>query len=597
MGEIRAIGLFAFSCLIAATTEALPLWLIIFALASIALKFWRNVRLPPVLLYSMIVLAFSYLVWDAPKVWHRSTASAAFVIATLFYVLSPAHRHRIMRFHAGLFSLLVSVLIVPKETYPLPVYLILTLLVCVSLIAHHTSLNNSLALFSLGKTIGKLALPLSLLMVPLYYFFPDIEAPRQRTQTSGIANELEPGRISSLALSDRLAFRVKFPGAVPKLSELYWRTDVFEEGNGLRWTRGSQEIPETFGKDFRDSGLVYELMLDDQLDGLVPTLEHTSSLVSYENIDITFKKKARVVRSSAGYIHGLAQLGDSFPAEKPQLIPLDRSTPRVMKQVEELKTLSAPDQIARVLQLFQTFHYTLNPGKLTQDDRLDEFLFETQKGYCEHFAASFASLLRLAGTPARVVVGYRGGVRLGQTSYFQVTNVSAHAWAEVWYDGAWHRIDPASVALGGETIGQGSANMFSLLITWFSFQAEDFMVWLKEWAEDIGLIWIGFGVLGVGLLSLQIYRVTHRKVELPLYEKRTRKLIRTLEEKGYVRAQGETVAQYFARIDKGLETLAKIYNERKFGENKELDESLFHELRAAFSQAKRLPRSPSPTKT
>src|SRR4029077_2653011 len=55
------------------------------------------------------------------------------------------------------------------------------------------------------------------------------------------------------------------------------------------------------------------------------------------------------------------------------------------------------------------FAYTLSPGTYAGADPLEEFLFERRRGFCEHFAASFATLMRAAGVPARVVLGYQGG--------------------------------------------------------------------------------------------------------------------------------------------------------------------------------------------
>lgn len=51
--------------------------------------------------------------------------------------------------------------------------------------------------------------------------------------------------------------------------------------------------------------------------------------------------------------------------------------------------------------------YTLQP-QLMNRDFVDEFLFDTKQGFCEHFASSFTFLMRAAGVPARVVTGYQG---------------------------------------------------------------------------------------------------------------------------------------------------------------------------------------------
>jgi transglutaminase-like putative cysteine protease len=590
MQEIRAIGLFAFSCLIAAVTSSLPVWLIILCIVGVALKFWRNVRLPSALLYSLIVLGFSYLVWEAPRFWHRNTACGAFALATLVYVLSPPHKHRIMRFHAGLFSLLVSVLIVPSGTYPLPIYLMLTLLLCVSLIVHHAPSSNALSWMSLAKTVGKLAFPLALVLAPVYYFFPQIQEPIRPQSMSGMANELEPGRISSLALSNRLAFRAKFLRAIPPRNQLYWRADVFEEGKDLRWTRGNADTPTSLQNTEPHDRVAYELMLDSELNGLVPALEQTSSLTTHDGFEISLRPKLGVYRSTASYVRGGAEISDRFNSTEPPVPHAESKSLKVTALVKSIKGLDPKRQINELLKFYRSFHYTLTPGPLNSTDKLEEFLFDSRKGYCEHFAGSFATIMRLAGTPARVVVGFVGGSQLGNTSYFQVTNRSAHAWAEVYYEGAWHRVDPSSVAIGAEELGMGEANPMNLVVAWVTFHLEYAVIWFKEWADDLGAIWIGLGVLAVGLLSLQIYRVTHRKVEIPIWEKRMSRVLRALESKGYHQQTGETVTHFLKRVDPKLSRLAETYSERKFGENIALTSELYAQIKDARARIRSFPR-------
>ena len=84
------------------------------------------------------------------------------------------------------------------------------------------------------------------------------------------------------------------------------------------------------------------------------------------------------------------------------------------------------------LQFFQSgFRYSLSPGEYRKND-LEQFLFHRRIGFCEHYAASFATLMRLAGIPARVVVGYLGGEYNDLGHFFLVRQADTHAWCEVW---------------------------------------------------------------------------------------------------------------------------------------------------------------------
>jgi transglutaminase-like putative cysteine protease len=81
---------------------------------------------------------------------------------------------------------------------------------------------------------------------------------------------------------------------------------------------------------------------------------------------------------------------------------------------------------------------------------VDEFLFTTRRGFCEHYASSFVFLMRAAGIPARVMTGYQGGELNGLGDYLIVRQSDAHAWAEVWQEPqGWVRVDPTAAVAPG----------------------------------------------------------------------------------------------------------------------------------------------------
>jgi hypothetical protein len=90
---------------------------------------------------------------------------------------------------------------------------------------------------------------------------------------------------------------------------------------------------------------------------------------------------------------------------------------------------------------------------------VDEFMFETRRGFCEHYASAFVFILRAAGIPARVVTGYQGGEVNPLNGYMVVRQSEAHAWAEVWQPGeGWLRVDPtAAVSPARIQAGIGAA--------------------------------------------------------------------------------------------------------------------------------------------
>jgi hypothetical protein len=107
--------------------------------------------------------------------------------------------------------------------------------------------------------------------------------------------------------------------------------------------------------------------------------------------------------------------------------------------------------VDRALAFFhdQPFRYTLSPPPLGRDS-IDQFLFTTRRGFCEHYSGAFTFLMRAAGVPARIVTGYLGGQYNELGEYYLITQSDAHAWSEVWLEGrGWVRIDPTSAVAPG----------------------------------------------------------------------------------------------------------------------------------------------------
>jgi Transglutaminase-like enzymes, putative cysteine proteases len=150
------------------------------------------------------------------------------------------------------------------------------------------------------------------------------------------------------------------------------------------------------------------------------------------------------------------------PRERREALELPSSISPAVRELAQSWTAqsSSPRAIVNsALQFFRTqgFTYSLSPGEFRKDD-LEQFLFHRRVGFCGHYAASFATLMRLAGIPARVVVGYLGGEYNDLGHFFLVRQADAHAWCEVWLPGnGWTRVDPtAAVAPGRASLDLNS---------------------------------------------------------------------------------------------------------------------------------------------
>jgi len=144
-------------------------------------------------------------------------------------------------------------------------------------------------------------------------------------------------------------------------------------------------------------------------------------------------------------------------------IPEGDLNPRTAALAEQMRSATGSDMeyAVEVLRHFreQPFYYTLTPS-LLGDSSIDEFMFNTREGFCGHYAGSFVYMMREAGIPARVVVGYQGGEYNPFEDYTLVYQYNAHAWAEVWIEGeGWVRFDPTA-AVAPERITLGVESFF-----------------------------------------------------------------------------------------------------------------------------------------
>ena len=311
---------------------------------------------------------------------------------------------------------------------------------------------------------GRLALWSAPFAAACFLFFPRLAAPLwgapgdSFTGRTGISDSMEPGALSSLALDDTPAMRVTFDGPVPPAEDRYWRGLVFWWFDGRTWTgagayTGFREEPRI---EPRAEVIEYEVMLEPTDQRWLFMLDAPLDAPDGAALGGDFQvRRADAVRDVLAYRGRSA----SRYAMQRELTPAQRFMatslpPDVNPRARALATswrdegLGPREISARALALFnESFIYTLEPPLLARDP-VDDFMFVTRAGYCEHYASSFTFLMRAAGVPARVVVGYLGGYYNSAGGYVVVRRADAHAWSEIWLEGeGWVRIDPtASVA-------------------------------------------------------------------------------------------------------------------------------------------------------
>jgi len=586
------------------------------------LPWWLTLYLTVLFTWRLFMLRRS---WPAPGRWLRLTLVALGIVAVYRHygtilgrdagsallatmlALKFLELRRLRDYMLALF--LIYFLIVVGFLYSQDVWLVLYLL------AVFVATTATLVRVALPGVHGRRALRIALvllaqalpLMLVMHLLFPRLQGalwglPRDAfAGRTGLSEQLQPGSINQLSLSDEVAFRAYFPEAVPKPAERYWRTLVLTHTDGRTWTR-APGVRATPGFEPEGPALPYLLALEPSGKPWIPVLElpvrwpanlswrHDFTLVAAQPIE-----QRQVLDFDARLRYRARTLRDD---ERRAALAQPPPSARVQALARRLRTGRDEDTIQAALAYFrrEPFFYTLEPPLLGADPT-DEFLFDTRRGFCEHYAAAFVVLMRAAGLPARLVTGYQGGEFNRANRSLIVRQADAHAWAEVWLaERGWTRVDPTA-AVAPERIDYGAEGLRRLLArggrpgTAADVALE--LDWLERLRRDSRLAldavqsawqrWVlgydtdrqralltrfGFGDVGgarlVGLLALivalviAVYVFVNRPRPPPLdpVQRLYLRLCRKLARAGLVRAAHEGPSDFFARVARARPDLA-----------------------------------------
>lgn len=310
-----------------------------------------------------------------------------------------------------------------------------------------------------GLRLLAVAVPIGLV---LFLFFPRWSSPLwgipedALDARSGLSDSMSPGSIQSLFMDDSPAFRATFQGGPPANAQLYWRGPVFWQFDGTRWEAGfmSMNLLAETRPDPVDSPFRYRVQMEPTEQKWLFALDYPALVPPGAKLTMDYQLLARrpVTR-----LREYLMASDPVFSDSPRLRPTLRDmalelpagfNPRTLEMMDQWRTEAetAEELVRRALTHFnrEQFRYTLNPPLLSRNT-VDEFLFDTREGFCEHYASAFTVMMRMAGIPARVVTGYQGGWYNEIGSYVLVRQSDAHAWSEVWLDGqGWVRVDPTA---------------------------------------------------------------------------------------------------------------------------------------------------------
>lgn len=464
------------------------------------------------------------------------------------------------------------------------------------------------------------------LMVVIFVFAPrlaplwSLPMTTQQVKT-GVADRMAPGDIEKLSQSDALAFRVTFKGRKPAQHELYWRGLVFNHFDGREWRQfeqdiDSQQVQSALLTNYRWQAdaikvqgepiayeVVYEKTGQPWLFTLTPAMEVDGEVLRGADYRVMARQalQAPFLLKAVSYPDSQRDLELAPELRQLALELPDAGDTRTRALAQQLWRETGTEQayLDRVLARFrdQRFEYTLKPPTLGASDTIDAFLFESQRGFCSHYAGSFVFLMRAAGIPARVVVGYQGGEWNAAGDYLAIHQYDAHAWAEVWLTGqGWVRVDPTTMVAPSRTEqgleaamqAEGSFladSMFSVRkIAWLNGirqQLDTVQYGWRRWvlgydgAEQAALLksLLGtFSVQGVallmggllaaiGLLWLVLLGMTPRREREALEHQLYRRFCAALAKRGVLREPGDAPGVFAAQAAEALPAVAGVIRE------------------------------------
>lgn len=320
------------------------------------------------------------------------------------------------------------------------------------------------------RSVGRMALTGLPLALVVFWLFPRLVSPLwgvpdRAIGRPGLSDEMSPGDWIDLIADESPALRATFFGPQPEASEMYWRGPVLwdfdgRRWRGLRWTGPQGERGAT--TKHSEKRYDYEMELEPTDRRQMVALDVPLAAPGDAILDHDYSLRSPLPMAALTRWRLQSAAPERFEVDLPPwlreralLLP-EGYNPKTLAQAQRWRreadsahpgdraTADAAIVNRMLASIRREFVYTLDAEPLGRHT-VDEFLFRTKAGFCEHYSSSFVVTMRAAGIPARVVTGYVGGYRNPIGDYWLVRRSDAHAWSEVWLTGrGWVRIDPTA---------------------------------------------------------------------------------------------------------------------------------------------------------
>ncbi|MEW6107658.1 MAG: DUF3488 and transglutaminase-like domain-containing protein [Nitrospirota bacterium] len=275
-------------------------------------------------------------------------------------------------------------------------------------------------------------------------------------KTSGFSEKVDFGSFGEMKMDPAIVMRIEIGGDAG--SPYYWRGITMDHFDGYSWKNSLKErhrlqfISDEFvvSPYDRRKTVVQKIYMDpigsDIIFGLARITSvsvDAPSMTADTATDIYMPRRSS--RAISYTVHSDTGRNYTDAADERYL-----QLPEVTKGVRDLAKFITSGartgiQKAYLIEQYLRKNYTYSlitsppPEGVTP---VEDFLLNTKKGYCEHYAASMVVMLRELGIHSRIVNGFYGGEKNEYGGYIIVRQSDAHSWVEAYIDGSWERFDP-----------------------------------------------------------------------------------------------------------------------------------------------------------
>ena len=275
-------------------------------------------------------------------------------------------------------------------------------------------------------------------------------------KTIGFSDTVNFGSFGDIKRDPTIVMRVELKRDVPP--PYYWRGKTMDYFDGISWRNTTKQKNRMTKREDefllspydRNTAVVQEVFLEpvdsDAVFGLARIASvnaDTFSLTIDDDMDISMPGRYSKRERYTVYSEPKA----FYPGKREaKYLQLPSGMSRLHRLAEDVTERNADDeikalQIENYLKKNHTYSLSTSPPPAGMSV-IEDFLFNTRRGYCEHYAASMVMLLRSINIPARIVNGFYGGERNEYGNYLIIRQSDAHAWAEALVGNTWRRFDP-----------------------------------------------------------------------------------------------------------------------------------------------------------